>query len=140
MRVDSISRYSTSSSELSNDVAEEKKKNFQNVIEDNRQQTSLSEDSESRSVMSSSVISRRLKDLILDDIFDRNAATDIAKSFITSSNSSFVSENESDIDLKSKVIVKQKRSKTSSLLSSHRKTKSSKEDDDRLNYRDLRHE
>ena len=139
MRVDFISRYSTSSSKLSNDVAEKKKK-FQNVTEDDRQQTSLSKNSMSRSVMSSSSILRRSRDLILDDIFDRNAATNVAKSFNSFSNSSFLSENESNIDLRSKIIVKRKRSKSSSSSSSHRKTRSNRKDDDRSNYRDFHEE
>ena len=141
MKADSTSRYSTSSSKLSDDVAEEKKK-FQNATEDDRQQTSLSKNSMSRSVMSSSSISERSRNLILDDIFDRNAATDAAKakSSSSSSNSLSISENESDIDLRSKVIVKRKRSKTSSSSSSHRETRSSRKDDDRSNYRDLHEE
>ena len=135
MRVDSTSRYSTSSSKLSDDVAEEKKE-FQNAFEDDRQQTSLSKDSMSRSVMSSSSVSERSRNFIFDDIFDQNAATGAAKS----SNPSSVSEDESDIGLRSEVIVKRKRSKASSSSSSHREIRSSRKDDDRLNYRDFHEE
>ena len=86
--------------------------------------------------MSSSSILERSRDFILDDIFDQNATTDAAKS----SNSSLVSENELNIDLRSKVIVKRKRSKTLSSSSSYRETRSSRKDDDRSNYRDLHEE
>ena len=51
--------------------------------------------------------------------------------------SSSVSENESNIDLRSKVIVKRMRSKTLSSSSSHRETRNSRKNDDRSNYRDL---
>ena len=136
MKVDSTSRYSTSSSKLSNDVAEDEKK-FQNVTENDCQQTSLSKNSMFRSVISSSSVSERFRNLILDDIFDRNATTNAAKSSNSSSNFSFDSKNESNIDLKSKVIVKRKRSMFLSLSSSHRETRSNRKDDDRSNYRDL---
>ena len=140
MKADSTSRYSTSSSKLSDDVAEEKKK-FQNATEDDRQQTSLSKNSMSRSVMSSSSVSKRSRNLILDDIFDRNAATDAAKSSTSfSSNFSSVSEDESNIDLRSKVTVKRRNKSSSSSSSSHRETRSSRKDDDRSNCRDLHEE
>ena len=86
-----------------------------------------------RSVMSSSSVSERSRDLILVDIFDQNAAIDVAKS----SNPSSVNKNESDIDLRSEVVTVKRKSKSSSSSSSHRETRSSRKDDDRFNYRDL---
>ena len=128
--VNPISRY-----RLLDDVAEEEEE-FQDAPEGNRQQTSLPEDPVLRSPMPPPAVLGRPRDPIPDDIFDRNAATGAAESS-TSSHPPPVSEDESDRGLESGVTVIGKRSKAPSPLPSYRETRSSRNGDNRPNYKDL---
>ena len=109
--VDPTSRY-----RLSDDVAEEEEE-FQDAPEGNRQQTSLPEDPVLRSPMPPPAVAGRPRDPIPDDIFDRNAAAGAAESSTTSHPPPV--------------------SKAPSPPPSYRETRSSRNGDNRPNYKDL---